>query len=71
MKTVMDLKAMSREEKLRIMEELWTDLSQDGHLKMPEWHKNELKKTEERLTSGNIDAVDWNTAKNELRNRFK
>lgn len=62
---------MSREEKLRMMEELWTDLAQDNLLNMPAWHKNELKKTDNRFSSGDSDAVDWNTAKDELRNRFK
>ena len=39
MPAILDLKQMSRPEKVRLMEEIWRDLSADEHeLESPSWH---------------------------------
>lgn len=66
------IKQMSREEKLRAMEELWESLSQDGaQLESPAWHGDVLRETEERYEAGQEQPIDWSIAKHELRDRRK
>jgi hypothetical protein len=65
-----DLKQMSREEKLRVMHALWEDLARDEDaVNSPEWHQQALRETEERMRSGTESIHDWEHAKSELRRR--
>ena len=59
---------MTRSEKLRMMEALWDDLSHDKTvLASPAWHGEALKKAEQVRATGQADFVDWETAKQWLR----
>ena len=59
---------MSRDEKIRTMEALWTDLSQDeADVESPAWHRAVLKETQERFDAGQEYVVDWSVAKQALR----
>lgn len=72
MKTALDLKKFDREEKLRMMEALWIDLSDDeAEMPSPGWHEKALETTEAKYTSGKASPQDWNSAKNDLRARFE
>jgi hypothetical protein len=72
MSNAIDIGRLSREEKLRIMEALWEDLSRDEeHVESPEWHRELLEETERRRQSGREGMVDWPEAKEKLRERFK
>jgi hypothetical protein len=63
---------LSREEKLRIMEAIWEDLSREEELvESPVWHEQTLSETELRFSSGEEKLVEWQEAKKELRERFK
>ena len=63
-----DLRQMSLPDKLRLMEELWHDLSQnEGDLASPEWHGAVLKERELKLASGEDTYFDWESAKRQLR----
>lgn len=63
---------LSREEKLRVMEAIWEDLSRDAEqVESPDWHREALEETDRRLESGQERVVDWHKAKKELRKRFK
>lgn len=67
-----EIKQLSREEKLRVMEAIWEDLSTgDELMESPEWHKDALQETERRLSSGQEKIMEWRDAKKELRNRFE
>jgi predicted kinase len=62
---------LSREEKLRVMEAIWEDLSKDAEeVESPDWHREALEETESRLRAGQETVVDWTEAKKELRKRF-
>ena len=37
----------------------------------PEWHKNILKETENRVNDGTGEIVDWDIAKKDLRKQFE
>ncbi|MEI6050478.1 MAG: addiction module protein [Bacteroidota bacterium] len=66
------IKQLSREEKLRIVEAIWEDLSgEEKQMESPDWHKKALKETEHRLSAGQEKIVEWQDAKKELRRRFK
>lgn len=72
MADAVDIKNLSREEKLRIMEAIWEDLSrEDEQVESPDWHRRELDDTQRRLEDGQETVVDWDTAKKELRKRFE
>jgi hypothetical protein len=72
MNIILPLDQMTTAEKLRVMEELWTDLSRnDQELESPAWHQQVLKEREERVRSGQESFIDWETAKQQLRDRLK
>jgi hypothetical protein len=59
---------LTRSEKLRMMEALWDNLVHDKTvLASPAWHGDALKEAESILASGQADFVDWETAKQRLR----
>ncbi len=43
----------------------------DTAFESPDWHAEELKKTEADLPAGRVSIVDWDAAKKELRKRFE
>jgi len=59
-------------EKIKIMEFLWEELTlDDKNYLSPQWHQEELKKTEQRFSDGKEELIDWKTAKQLLRNEFE
>jgi putative addiction module component (TIGR02574 family) len=72
MQPVLPLEQMTREEKLRIMEELWTDLSRnESQFESPAWHADVLRERSEAVASGKETFIDWEDVKKQLRNRKK
>lgn len=72
MQGAIEIKHLSRAEKLMMMEAIWEDLSRnDESLESPIWHEKALLETERRLETGQEKVFDWQDAKNRLRNRFK
>jgi hypothetical protein len=63
---------LSREEKLRVMEAIWEDLSREAEqVESPDWHRKVLEETERRFEAGQEGLRDWSKAKKELRERFQ
>ena len=72
MQNAINIKHLSREEKLKVMEDIWEDLSKDDkEVESPNWHQEVLKETERRLSSGQEKIVDLTDAKKELRKQFE
>ena len=72
MAVTIDLQQMSVPEKLRLMEDLWRDLSRnESDLASPGWHGLVLAEREKKLASGEDSLVDWETAKKELRAKLR
>jgi len=72
MQSTIEIRNLSREEKLRVVENIWEDLSrEDEEVESPDWHQKALQETERRLNSGQEKIVDWQVAKKELRERFE
>ncbi|TQV81528.1 addiction module protein [Aliikangiella coralliicola] len=62
------LESMSVEEKLRVMEDIWDDLSSKSeNIASPLWHLDELSAREDALTKGSDEFTDWELAKKEIR----
>ncbi len=70
MQNTIDISRLSIEEKLRVMEDIWEDLSRENKVESPKWHKEVLQETEQRLHSGEEKIVDWEDAKKDLWNYF-
>ncbi len=68
MQATLPLDRMTREEKLRAMEELWADLSRDeAQFESPAWHGDVLRERVEAVKSGKEAFMDWEIAKKKLR----
>jgi len=53
------------------MEALWADLSRHAEaMELPAWHAQALRETGQRVADGKEIAMDWETAKKALRERF-
>jgi hypothetical protein len=69
---MLSLATLSRAEKLRMMEALWRDLSMDeAALASPEWHGSALHEAETASAAGQAHWMDWNQAKDALRQRAR
>ena len=68
MVTAEDIKELPKDEKLRMMELLWSDLTatSDG-VASPSWHNAELAATAKRFADGDEVPIDFNEAKAILR----
>ena len=72
MQNAIEIKHLTREEKLRMVDALWTDLlSEEELLESPAWHKAALQETEKRLEEGKERVLDWQAAKKEMRKHFE
>jgi hypothetical protein len=72
MPNLIEIQHLSREEKLRVMEAIWEDLSrEEDQVESPDWHRQALQETDQRLRSGQENIMDWHDAKKELRKRFE
>ncbi len=61
---------MSREDKLRAMEALWPDLSQDeAQIDSPAWHGAALRETEQLVREGKTRFSNWQSARRRIRRR--
>ncbi|UVT15586.1 MAG: addiction module protein [Nitrospira sp.] len=65
------LKSMTLQEKLAVMESLWEDLAGTPEaIESPSWHKTILDERRQRVTDGTTRFVDWETAKQDIRNKL-
>ena len=66
--SALEIQQMPRQEKLKLMEMLWADLSQnEAELESPAWHADALRETAERRARGEKTVLDWEQAKAKLR----
>ena len=62
-----ELKEMTIEEKLQMMEALWDDLSRNaGDIESPAWHGDVLESREGALESGDQVFEDWQQARSKI-----
>lgn len=59
---------LSRSDKLRIIEQLWDELSHSPEgVESPAWHANALQEAEKAYEAGLAEMLDWSQAKALLR----
>ena len=68
MAVTVDLRTMSTPEKLRLMEDLWQNLSSNEvDLACPAWHGDVLAERERLTATGEESFIPWEAAKKQLR----
>ena len=66
--SAIEIQQLPRQEKLKLMEMLWVELSRDeAELESPPWHADALRETAERRARGEETLLDWELAKEKLR----
>jgi hypothetical protein len=59
---------LTRTDKLRIIEQLWDELSRSPEeINPPKWHADALREAEHAVENGEADFEDWNQVKDRLR----
>jgi putative addiction module component (TIGR02574 family) len=70
--TTIPIESLSLSEKLLLMERLWEDLSKHpSNVPPPEWHGDLLAARLAGVKEGRTAFVDWDSAKERLRDRLK
>lgn len=65
------LEKMTVQEKLQVMEEIWSDLCcNQNRIPVPQWHKDILDKREKLVKEGKATFVDWESAKKRIADRI-
>ncbi len=68
MQVTLPLEEMSTEEKIQTMETLWNDLCKKANsLSSPSWHEDILHEREKKIKNGDDEFVDWEKAKEHIR----
>ena len=68
MDLALQLDKMTTIEKLRTLEEIWTDLARHAdEIPVPEWHREVLVAREKSLKSGSEGFTDWKIAQEDIR----
>lgn len=63
----LQLRKLSRAQKLKAMEDLWDDITHDEpRFKSPSWHAEALEHTESAIKAGKIKFTDWEKVKRKL-----
>ncbi len=60
---------MTTAEKLSAMEALWSDLCQHSSFASPDWHEAVLTSREQQRNEGKQSPMDWEAAKQKIRNK--
>jgi putative addiction module component (TIGR02574 family) len=69
-KSTFPISRLSFEQKLDLMETLWTDLVRDEKkLESPAWHKAVLRERSEADAAGKATASDWEQAKKRIKKK--
>ena len=63
-------KDMTIAEKISVMETLWNDLCQHSSLESPDWRESVLLSREQQREVGNQPPIDWEEAKQQIRNKI-
>jgi len=63
-----DVRSLSKVEKLRLIETLWADLSvEEAAITSPQWHQDALHEAERLHAEGKATFSDWGEAKMRIR----
>jgi hypothetical protein len=71
MSIALQLEQMSIEDKIRTMEYLWDDLCRRSEVSSPPWHNEILLERERDVLADNARFIDWDVAKEKIRNSHR
>ena len=64
-----EIRELSTEEKLQLIEIIWQELSvHEDEIEVPQAHKDLLEKRTEMVKEGKADFLDWKDVKDEIEN---
>jgi putative addiction module component (TIGR02574 family) len=67
-----DIRQMPLPEKLALFETLWAELSSEPEqVEIPQWHKDILDARLEAADRGAVEIIDWEVAKNQIRDMVR
>ena len=72
MQVAIPLDKMTTADKLRALEDIWSDLQRTpGEVPSPAWHADVLHARENRVREGSSQFEDWADAKQRIRERTR
>jgi hypothetical protein len=71
MSNALQLEQMSIKDKIRTMEYLWDDLCQRVEVSSPPWQNEILLERERDALAGNATFIDWDVAKEKIRDSLR
>ena len=72
MELALPLNQMTLSDKLRMMEQLWEDLCRDPQsIPSPAWHGEILQARAKQVKDGSARFIDWQQAKQQIRDAVK
>lgn len=67
-----DIRKMPLSQKLALFETLWTELSSEPeHVEIPQWHKDILDERLQAAERGEVEVIDWEIAKDQIRDMIR
>ena len=67
-----DIQRMPLPDKIALLEALWTDLSSEPEqVEIPQWNKDILDQRLQAAEQGNVEIIDWEIAKEQIRNTIR
>jgi putative addiction module component (TIGR02574 family) len=67
-----DIRQMPLSEKFALFEALWAELSSEPeHIDIPQWHKDILDERLQAAERGEVEVIDWEIAKAQVREMIR
>jgi hypothetical protein len=67
-----EIRQMAFPEKLALLEALWIELSSEpDQIDIPQWHKDILDERMREAESGSVEIIDWEVAKQQIREMIR
>ena len=67
-----EIRQMPFPEKLALLESLWIELSSEpDQIDIPQWHKDILDERMREAESGSVEIIDWEVAKQQIRQMIR
>ena len=72
MSVIEQIHQLPLQEKLIAMEAIWDDISRvEESLEIPQWHKDLLDEREQLIADGKARFIDWEEAKEQIKQAVK
>ncbi len=67
-----DIRQLPLPQKLALFETLWTELSHEPEqIEIPQWHKDILDERLQATERREVEVIDWEIAKEQIRNMIR